>query len=67
MVKNMSNADGVVRILIALTIVALWYFGVIAGPWLVVLTIVAAIFIVTGFVNFCPLYAAFGWRTRKKG
>ena len=61
----MSSTDGAIRIIVALVIAALWYFGVIGGTLLIVLGIVAAIFIVTGFVNFCPLYAAFGLRTRK--
>ncbi|MEM9326607.1 MAG: DUF2892 domain-containing protein [Bacteroidota bacterium] len=65
MKKNMSKMDGVVRILVALAIVGLWYFNVIGGILLIVLGIVAAIFIVTGFVNFCPLYAALGLRTNK--
>ncbi|GAB5524419.1 MAG: DUF2892 domain-containing protein [Roseivirga sp.] len=66
MVKNMSKADGIVRIIVALTIAGLWYAEVISGTLLIVLGVVAAIFIVTGFINFCPLYAAFGIRTRAK-
>ncbi len=64
MKKNMSKADGIVRIIVALVIVALWYFNIIGGVLLTILGIVAAIFIVTGFINFCPLYAAFGIKTR---
>lgn len=63
----MSKADGTIRILIALGIVALWYFNIISGVLLTVLAVVAVIFIVTGFINFCPLYAAFKIRTRGKG
>ena len=66
MVKNMSKADGIVRIIVALAIVVLWYGEIITGTLLIVLGVVAAIFIVTGFMNFCPLYAAFGIRTRPK-
>ncbi len=65
MKKNMSKADGIIRLIIAVTIIALWYFGVIGGVLLTILSIVAVIFIVTGFVNFCPLYAALRIRTRK--
>ncbi|MFY0598168.1 MAG: DUF2892 domain-containing protein [Cyclobacteriaceae bacterium] len=66
MVKNMSKSDGVIRIIIALIIAALWYFNVISGTLLIILGIVAVIFIATGFINFCPLYAAFRIRTRRK-
>jgi len=65
MVKNMSRTDGIIRIMVALAIVALWYFGMIGGVLLTVLAVVAAIFIVTGFINFCPLYSAFKIKTRK--
>jgi len=66
MIKNMSRADGIIRIIVALAIVALWYTGMIGGILLTVLSIVAVIFIVTGFLNFCPLYAALKIRTRSK-
>lgn len=65
MKKNMSKTDGIIRLVVALAIVALWYFGVIGGVLLTVLSVVAVIFIITGFINFCPLYAALGIRTRK--
>ncbi len=65
MTKNMSKTDGVIRIIVALAIVALWYFQIITGTLLIVLGIVAAIFILTGFINYCPLYSVFRIRTRK--
>ena len=61
----MSKADGIIRILVAVAILALWYFNVLSGWLLIVLGVVAGIFILTGFLNFCPLYAVFGLRTRK--
>ena len=67
MIKNMSKADGTIRIIIALGIAALWYFNIVSGILLTVLAVVAVIFIITGFINFCPLYAAFKIRTRGKG
>ncbi len=66
MTKNMSKADGIIRIIVALAIVALWYFNVVGGVLLYVLGAVALIFIITGFVNYCPLYGVFGLRTRPK-
>ncbi|MEP1096309.1 MAG: DUF2892 domain-containing protein [Cyclobacteriaceae bacterium] len=66
MKKNMSKTDGIIRIIVALAILALWYTGAIGGALLVVLGIVAAIFIITGFLNFCPLYSVFRIRTRAK-
>lgn len=66
MKKNMSKTDGIIRIIVAITIAILWYLGIIGGTLLIVLSVVAAIFIVTGFINFCPLYAVFRIRTRSK-
>lgn len=61
----MSKTDGIVRLIVAVAIIALWYLGVVGGVLLTILSIVAIIFIITGFMNFCPLYAALGIRTRK--
>ncbi|MEM7551247.1 MAG: DUF2892 domain-containing protein [Bacteroidota bacterium] len=64
MTKNMSSADGIIRIVLALVILALWYFNIVSGILLTVLLIASGIFIITGFINFCPLYAALKIRTR---
>ena len=66
MIKNMSRTDGIIRIIVALVIVALWYTGMVGGTLLTILSAVAVIFIITGFLNFCPLYAALKIRTRRK-
>ncbi len=66
MIKNMSRTDGIIRIIVALVIVALWYTGMVGGTLLTILSVVAVIFIITGFLNFCPLYAALKIRTRRK-
>lgn len=62
----MSRTDGILRIAIAIGIGILWYTGVISGTLLIVLGVVAVAFIATGFINFCPIYAAFRLRTRPK-
>lgn len=66
MKKNMSKTDGIIRIIVSLVILGLWYFNIISGTLLIVLGIIAVIFIATGFMNFCPLYSAFNIRTRAK-
>lgn len=65
MKRNMSNADRVVRLLIAALIGTLYFTGTIGSTLAIVLLVVAGIFIATSFVNFCPLYALFGIRTCK--
>ena len=62
----MSKTDGIIRIIVAAVILTLWIAGILTGVWLVALAIVAGIFVITGFINFCPLYAALRIRTRPK-
>ena len=65
MKKNMGNTDKGIRIVIALVIALLYYFEVISGTFAYVLMALAIIFLITSFLNFCPLYAPFGWSTCK--
>ena len=65
MKKNMGSPDKIIRILLALIIAALYYTNVITGTLGLVLIIVAAVFVITSFVSFCPLYAIFGISTCK--
>ncbi|MCX6228310.1 MAG: DUF2892 domain-containing protein [Bacteroidia bacterium] len=66
MKKNMGTLDKTIRILIALVIVALFVTKVVCGTLAIVLLIFAAIFVITSFVSFCPLYTLFGIKTCKK-
>jgi len=66
MKRNMGTIDKVVRILIALVIIGLYFANVISGTIAIVLLILSAIFILTGILNFCPLYLPFGINTDKK-
>ena len=63
MKKNMGSADKVIRLIIAVAFVALYYFGVIAGTLGIVALVLAGVFVLTSLVSFCPLYAIFGIRT----
>lgn len=66
MKKNMGTADKVVRILIALVIIGLYFANVISGTLAIVLLVFSAIFILTSFIGFCPLYWPLGINTGKK-
>jgi len=65
MKKNMSYLDRALRILAAIAIIVLYYTNVISGTLATILLVVAAIFILTSFVSFCPLYYLFRFSTRK--
>ncbi|WKK81816.1 YgaP family membrane protein [Marivirga arenosa] len=66
MKANMGTADKAIRILLAITVGILYYFGVISGTLAIILGVLAIIFIATSFISFCPLYLPFGISTRKK-
>ena len=66
MKKNMGNVDRVIRILVALLVVILYFTHVITGTLAVILLILAGVFVVTSFIGFCPLYVLFGFNTVKK-
>lgn len=63
MKKNMGSTDKIVRILIAVVIGFLFYTNVLTGTLGIVLLILAAIFVATSFISFCPLYLPFGIST----
>ena len=65
MKKNMGGTDRTIRLLIAAIVVALYYFGIISGTLAIVLLAFAAIFVLTSFISFCPLYTLFGMNTCK--
>ncbi len=65
MKKNMGTTDKAVRILVAVVIAALYYTGTISGTLAIVLLALAIIFLLTSFLNFCPLYTLFGISTHK--
>lgn len=65
MKKNMGGADRTIRIILALGVGALYYFDVITGTLAYVLLALAAIFVLTSFVSFCPLYTLLGINTCK--
>ena len=63
MKKNMGNTDRIVRVLLAVVMGILYFTNVITGTLGIVLLVLAAVFVLTSFISFCPLYAPFGIST----
>lgn len=63
MTKNMGNADRIIRILLAAVMAYLYFSGKVAGTFGLVLVILAAVFVLTSLVSFCPLYKLVGINT----
>ena len=66
MKKNMGTIDRVIRILVAVLVVILYFTNVISGTLGIILLAVAAVFVVTSIVSICPLYMLLGLNSRKK-
>lgn len=66
MKKNMGSIDKIIRILIAVIIGVLVFANVVTGTLGIVLLILAAVFIITSLVSFCPLYTLIGLNTCPK-
>ena len=66
MKKNMGTIDKVIRILVAVVVVVLYFTHVISGVLAIILLALSAIFVITSLLSFCPLYLPFGLSTRKK-
>lgn len=66
MKKNMGALDKSLRVLAAIFIALLYYLDILNGMVAYVLLAVAIVFLITSFVNFCPLYAILGVNTCKK-
>ncbi|MEO6134763.1 MAG: DUF2892 domain-containing protein [Ginsengibacter sp.] len=65
MTANIGTVDKVIRIIIAATIAVLFFTNVLSGTLAIVLFIVAAILLLTAFINFCPVWKLLGISTRK--
>ncbi|MDH5259720.1 MAG: DUF2892 domain-containing protein [Gammaproteobacteria bacterium] len=66
MKKNMGTIDKVVRIIVAVIVAGLIATGTLSGTWAIIAGALAAIFVLTSLISFCPLYAPFKLSTCKK-
>ncbi|HEX9007282.1 MAG TPA: DUF2892 domain-containing protein, partial [Bacteroidota bacterium] len=57
MKKNVGTADRVIRIFLAAMVGVLMLTGTVTGTVAVVAALLAVVFLLTGVVSFCPLYA----------
>jgi len=56
MKKNMGTADRVIRLLIAILFVVLFFTNVISGTTGIILLVLAAVFVLTSIFSICPFY-----------
>lgn len=65
MKRNMSNTDRIVRVIIAALFAYLYFGGIVTGALGVILVVLAAVFLLTSVVSFCPLYTLVKFSTYK--
>ncbi|MFN7823413.1 MAG: DUF2892 domain-containing protein [Bacteroidota bacterium] len=61
--KNMGSTDKIIRIFLAAVLAAIFFTKTIIGTWGYVALAVAAVFLLTSLVSFCPLYTVLGMNT----
>jgi hypothetical protein len=63
MKSNIGIADKIIRIILGLAAYGLFVLGVTSG-WVALTTVaVGTVFLLTAFVNICPLYKLIGMKT----
>lgn len=66
MKKNLGNIDRIIRLVVAGVLAMLWFQNVITGTWAIVAIVVAAVFALTSFISWCPIYALLGLKSTPK-
>jgi hypothetical protein len=66
MFKNMGTFDRILRTLLGLVFISLYFYGVVTGGWGLLLLVLGIIFIGTSLVSRCPLYLPFGISSKRK-
>lgn len=63
MTKNMGGTDRIIRIIVAIIALVLYFTGTITGTFGIIALVMAGIFLLTSFVSICPLYSILGLNT----
>lgn len=66
MKRNVGSIDKILRVLLALLFGTLYFTGMITGILGLILLVLGGIFMITGFISFCPIYAIFGINSCEK-
>jgi len=66
MKTNVGIIDRIIRIIVAVVFVVLYFTNVVSGTLGIVLLVLAGVFTLTALIRFCPLYLPFGINTGKK-
>jgi len=65
MKKNMGSYDKLIRLVLAIILIILYYTEVISGTLGIIGLVLALVLTVTSLISFCPLYKLIGISTCK--
>ena len=65
MIKNIGSLDKIIRLLLSAILIILYILNIVSGTLGYILLAVAAIFIITSLLNFCPIWWIFRVKTNK--
>jgi hypothetical protein len=65
MKENLGSVERILRVFVALVVAILYFTNQISGIAAIILGVIAAAFILTSSVSFCPIYAALGLSAKK--
>ena len=66
MKTNMTVPDRFIRLIIAAIIAGLYFLDLLPGTWGIVLMLLSFVFVITSFLNYCPLYKVLGIKRWEK-
>jgi hypothetical protein len=66
MKKNMGSIDRIIRVIIAATLIGLYFQGILTGATGIILVVLSIIFVLTSLIGSCPLYVPFGLSSLRK-
>jgi len=66
MKPNMGTTDKIIRLAVAALVAILYFTNVITGTLGIILLVLAAVFVLTSLISFCPLYPILGMNTTMK-
>jgi hypothetical protein len=65
MKTNESNLDRIIRAVVGIVLLALYFAGNVTGALGIVFIVVGAVLLLTAATGFCPLYALLKLKTKK--
>ncbi len=65
MKKNVGKSDKIVRLIIAIILVTLYFTNIVTGTLGIIFLVLAGVAVATAFMNFCGLYKIVGINTCK--